>query len=103
MMQSISSSVENEVSTRLTTFSNVILAKILVSEAEVERVFSRHKSIHTKMRARLCPLLVEKMLYIRYNAKNSGIAPKDLEEDVQEVDLELDSDYLGPLEVDEPM
>ena len=55
------------------------------------------------MRARLCPLLVEKMLYIRYNAKNSGIAPKDLEEDVQEVDLELDSDYLGPLEVDEPM
>ena len=42
------------------------------------------------------------MLYIRYNAKNSGIAPKDLE-DVQEVDLELDSDYLGPLEVDEPM
>ena len=90
-------------STRLTTFSNVILAKILVSEAEVERVFSMHKSIHTKMRARLCPLLVEKMLYIRYNAKNSGIAPKDLEEDVQEVDLELDSDYLGPLEVDEPM
>ena len=43
--------------------------KIPTSEAAVERVFSRHKLIHTAQRARLAPGFVEKVLFVRYNAK----------------------------------
>ena len=49
-----------------------ILKKIMLSEAEVEHVFSRHKSIHTKLRDQLSPEIVEKMLFVRYNAKKLG-------------------------------
>ena len=33
---------------------------------------SRHKSIHTKLRVQLSPEIVEKMLFVRYNAKKLG-------------------------------
>ena len=49
-----------------------ILKKIMLSEVEVEHVFSRHKSIHTKLRDQLSPEIVEKMLFVRYNAKKLG-------------------------------
>ena len=49
-----------------------ILKEIMLSEPEVERVFSRHKSIHTKLRDQLSPEIVEKMLFVRYNAKKLG-------------------------------
>ena len=44
----------------------------MLSEAEVERVFSQHKSIHTKLRDQLSPEIVKKMLFVRYNAKTLG-------------------------------
>ena len=54
----------------------------LLSEAQVERVFSRHKAIHTTMRANLSPDMVEKVLYIlRYNEKMCGLRSVADEED----------------------
>ena len=47
-------------------FVEKILKKIMLSEAEVEQVFSRHKSIHTKLIAQLSPEIVEKMLFEGY-------------------------------------
>ena len=44
----------------------------MLSEAEVERAFSRHKSIHTKLRDQRSPEIVEKMHFLRYNAKKLG-------------------------------
>ena len=44
----------------------------MLSEAEVERVFSRHKSIHTNLRDQLSQEIVENMLFVRYNAKKLG-------------------------------
>ena len=49
-----------------------ILKKIMLSEAEVERVFSRQKSILTNLRDQLSPEIVEKMLFVRYKAKKLG-------------------------------
>ena len=57
---------------QLRKFVEKILKKIMPSEAEVERVFSRQKSIHTKLRVQLSPEIVEKMLFVRYNAKKLG-------------------------------
>ena len=39
----------------LKIFADQFLRKIPTSEAAVERVFSRHKLIHTALRARLSP------------------------------------------------
>ena len=72
MMRSISSQTEENVTGQLRKFVDKIVKKIMLSEAEVERVFSRHKSIHTKLRAQLSPEIVEKMLFVRYNAKKLG-------------------------------
>ena len=44
----------------------------MLSEAEVERVFSQHKCINTKLRDQLSPEIVEKMLFLGYNAKKLG-------------------------------
>ena len=59
----------------------MILERILLSEAQVERVFSRHKAIHATMRANLSPDIVEKVLYIRYNGKMCGLRSVADEED----------------------
>ena len=81
-MKSIPSTVESEVLSRLASFQKIILDRILQSEAQVERVFSRHKAIHTTMRANLSPDIVEKVLYIRYNVKMSGLRSVADEEDI---------------------
>ena len=52
----------------LKIFADQFLRKIPTSEAAVERVFSRHKPIHTAVRARLSPDVVCEVLFIRYNA-----------------------------------
>ena len=72
-MKSISSTVESDVLSRLALFQKMILDRILLSEAQVERVFSRHKAIHTTMRANLSPDIDEKVLYIRYNETMCGL------------------------------
>ena len=57
-------------------FVEKILKKIMLSEAEVEKVFSRHKSIHTKLIAQLSPEIVEKMLFVGYRMQRSwGTTP----------------------------
>ena len=80
-MKSISSTVESDVLSRLALFQNMILDRILLSEAQVERVFSRQKNIHTTMRANLSSGIVEKVLYIRYNGKMCGLRSVADEED----------------------
>ena len=55
MQRMISSTPADETVSRLKRFADLVLSKIILSEAEVERVFSRHKSIHTKMRSKLDP------------------------------------------------
>ena len=93
IMKSISSSPDSKLVARLSKFKSMILSRIFVSEAEVERVFSRHKSIHTKMRANLSNELVEKMLFVRYNAFAVGAVKKfeiPTEEEHLEVFEELD-------------
>ena len=65
--------VESDVLSRLASFQKRILDRILLSEAQVERVFSRHKAIHTTMWASLSPDIVENVLYIRYNGKMCGL------------------------------
>ena len=52
----------------LKIFADQFLRKIPTSEAAVERVFSRHKLIHTAVQARLSPDVVSEVLFIRYNA-----------------------------------
>ena len=52
-----------------------ILKKIMLSEAEVERVFSRHKSIHTKLRDHLSPEIVEKCSLSDTMPRTWGITP----------------------------
>ena len=54
----------------------MILSEIFGHEAEVERVFSTHKSIATKMRASLSNDLVGKMLFVRYNSLAVGAVKK---------------------------
>ena len=44
----------------------------MLSEAEVEQVFSLYKSIHTKLMAQRSPEIVEKMLFVWYNAEKLG-------------------------------
>ena len=73
----ISSTPADETVSRLNRFADLVLSKIILSEAEVERVFSRRKSIHTKMRSKLDPSIVEKNLFVRYNGKNVKIAPPE--------------------------
>ena len=82
MQRIISSTPADETVSRLKRFADLVLSKIILSEAEVERVFSRHKSIHTKMRSKLDPsivekILFEKILFVRYNGKNVKIAPPE--------------------------
>ena len=57
---------------QLRKFVEKILKKIMLSVAEVERVFSRQKSILTNLRDQLSPGIVEKMLFVRYKAKKLG-------------------------------
>ena len=44
-----------------------LVAGVTVSEAEVERAFSRHKLVHSKMRASLNAETLNDQLFIRYN------------------------------------
>lgn len=72
---------------RLRIFMEHKLPKIAVSEAAVERCFSRHKIIHSKYRASLTDDVVNDILFIRYNV--SWMFPdynNDISED-QENDL----------------
>ena len=55
----------------LKIFRDKFLRKIPTSEAAVERVFSKHKMIHTELRSSLLGTTVEKMLFIRYNIKHA--------------------------------
>ena len=55
---------------RLSSFENTILKNISVSEAAVERLFSRHKRIHSPLRACLSPDVARKCLFIRINKGN---------------------------------
>ena len=48
------------------TSANLIL-KMPVTEAAVERAFSRHKIVHTRLRANLKTENLETQLFIRYN------------------------------------
>ena len=72
MMRSISSQTEENVTGQLRKFVEKILKKFMLNEAEVERVFSWHKSIHPKLRAQLSPEIVEKMLFVRYKQRSWG-------------------------------
>ena len=78
-------------------FQKLILDRILLSEAQVERVFSRDKAIHTTMRANLSPDIVEKVLYIRYKGKMCDLLSAT-DEDDQIVD---DENCFMPLFVEE--
>ena len=40
-----------------------------ISEAAVERIFSRHKLVHTILRPRSLPNFVETVLFVKHNAK----------------------------------
>ena len=53
----------------LKVFRDQFLKRIPTSEAAVERVFSRHKLVHTSMRAKMKSEIVEKMLFVRYNLR----------------------------------
>ena len=44
-----------------------IMKKIYLLEAAVERAFSRHKMIHTRLRANLEPESMDNQLFIRYD------------------------------------
>lgn len=44
-----------------------ILKKVPISEAAVERAFSKHKLLHNRLRANLCTETLENQLFIRYN------------------------------------
>ena len=72
-MKSFPSTVQSDVLSRLASFQKMILDRILLSEAQVEQVVSRHKAIHTTMRANLSPDIVQKVLYIQYNGKMCGL------------------------------
>ena len=65
-------SKNKNVNGQLRKFVEKILKTIMLSEAEVERVFSRHKSIHTKLRDQLSPEIVEKILFVQYGARKLG-------------------------------
>ena len=52
---------------RLSSFEKTILKNVSVSEAAVERLFSRHKRIHLPLRACLYPDVARKCLFIRIN------------------------------------
>ena len=60
-----------EIKPALKIFRDKFLRKIPTSEAAVERVFSKHKMIHTELRSSLLGTTVEKMLFIRYNIKHA--------------------------------
>ncbi len=99
MFRSISSTPDKENEDKLGKFEKFVLARILVSEAQVERVFSRHKSTHTKMRSNLANELVEKILYVRYNGPLCKVEPtidRDFEivDENKFEDLELDNDSI---------
>ena len=66
MMNSISATAEDDVLRKLYKFRELVLDRLFLSEAEVERVFSAHMNIHTKIRSSLSPDIVEKVLYVRY-------------------------------------
>ncbi len=44
-----------------------ILLEVPVSEASVERAFSRHKLVHSRLRANLGAERLDDILFIRYN------------------------------------
>ena len=60
-----------EIKPALKIFRDIFFRKIPTSEAAVERVFSKHKMIHTELRSSLLGTTVEKMLFIRYNIKHA--------------------------------
>ena len=96
MMHSIDSSIDKKTSENLLKFKRIVLSKFSVSEAEVERVFARHKAVHTNMRARLQNELVEQMLFIRYNAFVCKMVPTafdDLYDDEENESFEAIEDY----------
>ena len=51
------------------TLANLIL-KVVVSEACVERAFSRHKLFHSNLRANLKAEKLDEQLFLRYNFQN---------------------------------
>ena len=55
----------------LKVFTTQFLERIPTSEAAVERVFSRHKLVHSQIRASLKVDIVEKILFLRYSLQGA--------------------------------
>lgn len=72
-----------------------LLKKISISEAAVERAFSRHKLIHTRLRANLKSESMDNQLFIRYNF---GIILKVAER--ENAEIEYEKELLGSLSDD---
>ena len=56
-----------ELSENLLMFKDHFLKNIITSEAAVERVFIRHKAMHSHFRAKLLPEMVDDILFVTYN------------------------------------
>lgn len=85
-----------EASNILQIFKSNFLNHIPTSEAAVERVFSRHKLIHSQIRNSLKAGTVDSMLFVRYNVSylyKSIFADKMEEDDC----IELTDDHNIPL------
>ena len=59
------------------TLANIV-KKVAISEACVERAFSKHKRVHTNMRASLKAEKLDDQLFIRYNSENILKISKEL-------------------------
>jgi len=62
-----SSVASSDLPFKLSAFKTHVLDKIAVTEAAVERLFSRHKQIHTPLRARLGNDVAVDCLFVRIN------------------------------------
>ena len=68
-----------------------------MTEAAVERAFSRHRLVHTRLRANLAVMKIDDTLFLRYNFENIfNIGEKD----VDVVELESKLIYENWLEID---
>ena len=68
-----------------------------MTEAAVERAFSRHRLVHTRLRANLAVMKIDDTLFLRYNFENIfNIGEKD----VDVVELESKIIYENWLEID---
>ena len=74
-------------------FQELVLDRLFLSGAQVERVFLAQRKIHTKIRSSLSPDNVEKILYVRYNGRNfdmcrlqTNLTGDEAAEDVEELE-----------------